>query len=161
MLVPFGTRVVDAEGKAVGTVRYIVLHPDTRQVDGLVVHQGVIRSRELIVPIGKIANAGGAIQLTLGASDLGTLLPFHPQHLRPMPDHWDMPAGFDERAFFLWAGGPGPKPPCRSCRPLRPRRAHRRLSRTRIARRILMSPRSPSGRRSMTAWANISVTSNR
>ncbi len=106
MLVPFGTRVVDYEGKAVGTVRYIVLHPDTRQVDGLVLHQGVVSSRELIVPIGKVANAGQTIQLTLRASDLGTLLPFHPQHLRPMPDHWDMPAGFDERAFFMVGGGP-------------------------------------------------------
>jgi sporulation protein YlmC with PRC-barrel domain len=105
MLVPFGTRVVDAEGKAVGTVRYIILHPDTQQVDGFVVHQGVIRSRELIVPIGKIANVGQTIQLTLRASDLGALLPFHPRHLRPMPDHWDMPAGFDERAFFLVGGG--------------------------------------------------------
>lgn len=106
MLVPFGTRVVDAEGKAVGTVRYIILNPDTRQVDGLVVHQGVIRGRELIVPIGKIANAGQPVQLTLRAPDLGTLLPLHPEHLRPLPDHWDMPAGFDERAFFLVGGGP-------------------------------------------------------
>ena len=40
MLVPFGTRVVDSEGKPVGTVRHVVLHPNTRQVDGLVVHQG-------------------------------------------------------------------------------------------------------------------------
>ena len=106
MLVPFGTRVVDSEGKAVGTVRYLVLHQDTRQVDGLVVHQGVLRSRELIVPIGKIANAGQTIQLTLRASELETLPLFHEQHLRRMPDHWEMPAGFDERDFFM-VGGSG------------------------------------------------------
>lgn len=105
MLVPFGTRVVDSEGKAVGTVRYVVLHPDTRQVGGLVVHQGVMKSRELIVPIGKIANASQTIQLTLRASDLDTLPLFHGQHLRPMPDHWEMPAGFDERDFFMVGGG--------------------------------------------------------
>ena len=105
MLVPFGTRVVDSEGKAVGTVRYVVLHQDTRQVDGLVVHQGVVKSRELIVPMGKIANAGQTIQLTLRASDLETLPLFHAQHLRPMPDHWDMPAGFDERDLFMVGGG--------------------------------------------------------
>ncbi len=105
MLVPFGTRVVDSEGKAVGTVRYVVLHQDTRQVDGLVVHQGVVKSREFIVPIGKIANAGQTIQLALRASDLETLPLFREQHVRPMPDHWEMPAGFDERDLFLVGGG--------------------------------------------------------
>jgi sporulation protein YlmC with PRC-barrel domain len=105
MFVPFGTRVVDSEGNAVGTVRHVVLHQDTRQVDGLVVHQGVLKSRELIVPIGKIANAGQTIQLSLRASDLETLPLFHGQHLRPMPDHWEMPVGFDEREFFMVGGG--------------------------------------------------------
>ena len=105
MFVPFGTRVVDSEGRAVGTVRHVVLHQDTRQVDGLVVHQGVVKSRELIVPLGKIANAGQTIQLTLRASDLDTLPLFHAEHLRPMPDHWDMPAGFDERDLFMVGGG--------------------------------------------------------
>jgi sporulation protein YlmC with PRC-barrel domain len=105
MLVPFGTRVVDSEGKAVGTVRHVVLHPDTRQVDGLVVHQGVVKSRELIVPIGRVAKAGQTIQLALRASDLETLPLFRGEHLRRMPDHWDMPAGFDERDLFLVGGG--------------------------------------------------------
>jgi sporulation protein YlmC with PRC-barrel domain len=105
MLVPFGTRVVDSDGKAVGTVRYVVLHQDTRQVDGLVVHQGVMKSRELIVPLGKIANAGQTIQLTLRASDLETLPLFHAEHLRRMPDHWEMPVGFDERDLFMVGGG--------------------------------------------------------
>lgn len=106
MLVRFGTRVVDSEGKAVGTVCYLVLHHDTRQVDGLVVHQGVMRSREVIVPVDKVAEAGDTIRLNLRASDLETLQFFHPEHLRPMPDHWDMPVGFDEREFFLVGGGP-------------------------------------------------------
>jgi sporulation protein YlmC with PRC-barrel domain len=106
MIVPFGTRVLDSEGKAVGTVRYVVLHQDTRQVDGFVVHQGVMKSRELIVPISKIANAGETIQLTLRASDLETLPLFHGQNLRPMPDHWEMPVGFDERDLFM-VGGSG------------------------------------------------------
>jgi sporulation protein YlmC with PRC-barrel domain len=105
MLVSFGTRVVDSEGKPVGTVRYVVLHPNTRQADRLVVHQGVVTSRELIVPMDKIANAGGTIQLTLRAPDLETLPLFHAQHLRPMPDQWEMPVGFDERDFFMVGGG--------------------------------------------------------
>ena len=105
MIVPFGTRVVDSDGNPVGTVRHVVLNQDTRQVDGLVVHQGVVKSRELIVPIGKIRDAGQTIQLTLPASDLETLPLFHGQHLRPMPDHWEMPVGFDERDLFMVGGG--------------------------------------------------------
>jgi sporulation protein YlmC with PRC-barrel domain len=97
--------VVDSEGKAVGTVRHAVLHQDTRQVDGIVVHQGVMKSRELIVPIDKIAHADQTVQLTLRASDLETLPLFHAEHLRRMPDHWEMPAGFDERDLFMVGGG--------------------------------------------------------
>jgi len=104
MLVPFGTRVVDSEGKAVGTVRCVVLNPDTRQVDGVVVHQGVMKSREVIVPVRRVASAGHAVKLTLRAADLATLPLFHAEHLRPMPDHWDMPAGFDARDFFMVGG---------------------------------------------------------
>ena len=106
MLVRFGTIVVDRDGRPVGTVRHVLLHPETRQVDGLVLHQGVVRTREVIVPVGKIAEARRAIRLSIPASDLDTLSLFHPEHLRPMPDHWDMPAGFDERAFFLVGGDP-------------------------------------------------------
>jgi sporulation protein YlmC with PRC-barrel domain len=65
----------------------------------------VVRSRELIVPVGKIADAGEPIRLALPASDLETLPLFRAEHLRPMPDHWEMPAGFDERDLFLVGGG--------------------------------------------------------
>jgi len=105
MLVPFGTKVIDAEGNAVGTVRYIVLHGETREVTGVVVHQGVLRSREIVVPISKVAKVDHAVQLGIPASDLENLPLFPAEPLRPMPDHWDMPVGFDERAFFMVAGG--------------------------------------------------------
>jgi sporulation protein YlmC with PRC-barrel domain len=96
--------VVDADGKAIGTVRHVVLHPDTRQVAGIVVHQGVMKTRELVVPLDKIASAGPPVRLTMRAADLETLPLFRGEPLRPMPDHWDMPIGFDERAFFLIGG---------------------------------------------------------
>jgi sporulation protein YlmC with PRC-barrel domain len=104
MLVPFGTKVVDCEGEAVGTVRHVVLQRETRQVDGLVVHQGVRKSRDLIVPIGKVAGHDGTVRLTLTASELDSLPLFHAEALRPMPDHWRVPAGFDERDLFLVGG---------------------------------------------------------
>ena len=53
MLVPFGTRVVDSNGKGVGTVSRLVLHSQSQQVAALVVHQGVLNRREVVVPISK------------------------------------------------------------------------------------------------------------
>ena len=67
MIVPFGTRVVDSTGKGVGTVSRVVLHRDTREVAGLVVHQGVLNRRGICVPIGKVASFGDEVRLTLQA----------------------------------------------------------------------------------------------
>ena len=107
MLVPFGTRVVDSAGKGVGTVSRLVLHHASREVAGLVVHQGIIDRREIVVPAGKVTAFGAdEVRLALRASDLGGLDLFHSPALQPMPDHWDMPMGFDQRDFFL-VGGDG------------------------------------------------------
>ena len=37
----------------------------------------------------------------MAASELAGLDLFDAPNLRPMPDHWPMPAGFDQRSFFL------------------------------------------------------------
>jgi len=105
MLVPFGTRVVDNTGKAVGTVSRLVLHSQSREVAGLVVHQGVIDRREVVVPIGKVTASGKDVRLALGAAELNGLDLFNAPQLQAMPDHWEMPAGFDQRDFFLVGGG--------------------------------------------------------
>ena len=104
MLVPFGTHVVDREGKSVGTVSRLVLHPESRQVVALVVHQGVIDRREVVVPISKVGPMGDDVRLALRASELEGLDLLDTPSLRPMPDHWPMPFGFDQRSFFLVAG---------------------------------------------------------
>ncbi|MGH7331310.1 MAG: PRC-barrel domain-containing protein [Candidatus Rokuibacteriota bacterium] len=106
MLVPFGTRVVDSTGKGVGTVSRLVLHPQSRRVAGLVVHQGVLNRREVVVPIAKVAAFGDEVRLTLRAPELDGLDLFHSARLQNMPDHWQMPVGFDQRDFFL-VGGDG------------------------------------------------------
>jgi len=107
MLVPFGTRVVDSAGKGVGTVSRVVLHHASREVAGLVVHQGVIDRREIVVPAGKVSAFGAdEVRLALRASDLAGLDLFDSPALQRMPDHWDMPMGFDQRDFFL-VGGDG------------------------------------------------------
>lgn len=104
MLVPFGTHVVDREGKSVGTVSRLVLHPQSRQVVGLVVQQGVVDRREVVVPLDRVAAFDREVHLTLSAAELAGLELFNSQTLRPMPDGWKMPAGFDLRSFFLVAG---------------------------------------------------------
>jgi len=106
MLVPFGTRVVDSSGKGVGTVSRLVLHTQSQQVAGLVVHQGVLNRREVVVPIGKVAAFGDEVRLALRAAELEGLDLFHSARFQGMPDHWQMPAGFDQRDFFL-VGGDG------------------------------------------------------
>jgi len=105
MLVPFGTRVVDSTGKGVGTVSRLVLHRDSREVAGLVVHQGVLNRRQIVVPIGKVAAVDHEVRLALRAAELAGLDLFHGEQLQVMPDHWDMPVGFDQRDFFLVGGG--------------------------------------------------------
>jgi sporulation protein YlmC with PRC-barrel domain len=106
MLVPFGTRVVDKNGKGVGTVSRVVLHSGSRQASGLVVHQGVLDRRQIVVPIAKVASFGDEVRLTLSASDLAGLDLYNAEMLQRMPDQWEMPVGFDQREFFL-VGGDG------------------------------------------------------
>jgi sporulation protein YlmC with PRC-barrel domain len=106
MLVPFGTRVVDSSGKGVGTVSRLVLHHASREVAGVVVHQGILDRREIVVPLGKVAAFGDEVRLSLRASELAGLDLFRSAPLQAMPDHWEMPMGFDERDFFL-VGGDG------------------------------------------------------
>ena len=104
MLVPFGTHVVDREGKSVGTVSRLVLGPLSEEVVALVVQQGVLNRREVVVPINKVADFGKEVRLSLRASELAGLDLFNAQPLKPMPDHWKMPLGFDQRSLFLVAG---------------------------------------------------------
>lgn len=104
MLVPFGTHVLDRDGKSVGTVNSLVLHPDTQQGVAVVVQQGVLNRREIVVPLNKIASADKDVRLTLRADELADLDLYDAHPLRPMPDHWPMPMGFDLRSFFLVAG---------------------------------------------------------
>jgi len=104
MLVPFGTHVRDKDGKSIGTVSGLVLHPESRQVVALVVHQGVLHRREIVVPIRMVERAGDEVRLTLRAAELDGLDLFGTPALRPMPDQWPMPMGFDLRSFFLVAG---------------------------------------------------------
>jgi sporulation protein YlmC with PRC-barrel domain len=81
MLVPFGTHVVDREGKSVGTVSRLVLHPQSRKVVGLVVQQGVVDRREVVVPLDRIAAFDREVHLALSAAELAGLELLNSQNL--------------------------------------------------------------------------------
>ena len=97
MLMPFGTNVVDADGKAVGSLKHLVLDPQSRQVVGLVVHRGILNRREVVVPLTQVAASGEDVRLALHADEIDALQRFHAPHFQVMPDHWEMPLGFDQR----------------------------------------------------------------
>src|SRR2546425_5647157 len=67
MLVPFGTHLVDREGKSVGTVSRLILHPQSQHVVAIVVQQGVIDRREIVVPVNRVESFRNEVRLTLGA----------------------------------------------------------------------------------------------
>jgi sporulation protein YlmC with PRC-barrel domain len=105
MLVPFGTRVVDSSGKGVGTVSRLILHGQSREAAGVVVHQGIVNRREVVVPLSKVASfTGDEVRLGMTAHDMAGLDIYNSAPLRAMPDHWEMPIGFDQRDFFLLGG---------------------------------------------------------
>jgi sporulation protein YlmC with PRC-barrel domain len=116
MLVPFGTKVVDIDGRAVGSLKHLVLDPQSRQVMGFVVHHGVLNRLDVVVPLSKVAAFEEEVRLALHANEIDDLQLFHAPHFQVMPDHWEMPLGFDQRDFFLvgglgWAGGDLPLEP--------------------------------------------------
>ena len=119
MLVPFGTKVVDTDGKSVGSLKHLFLDPQSRQVVGFVVHHGILNRMDVVVPLSKVAAFGEEVRLVLHADEIDDLQLFHAPHFQVMPDHWEMPLGFDQRGFFLvsaWVGL-GATSPSRRLRP--------------------------------------------
>jgi sporulation protein YlmC with PRC-barrel domain len=96
--------VVDTDGKAVGSLKHLVLEPQSRQVVGFVVHHGILNRLDVVVPLSKVAAFGEEVRLALHADEIDDLQIFHAPHFQVMPDHWEMPLGFDQRDFFLVGG---------------------------------------------------------
>src|SRR5207244_10682452 len=92
----------DRGGEAVGTGSGLARHPESRQVVALVVQQGIVDRREIVAPLNVVAKLeNDEVRLTLAASELAGRDLFDAPDLRPMPEHWPMPAGFAQRSFFL------------------------------------------------------------
>ena len=82
-----GTQVYTSDGKAIGSIDRVVLHPKTKEVTDIVVRKGFLFTEDKIIPLSLIAS-GNDERLTLGGtdSDINTLLPFEENHYIPLDD---------------------------------------------------------------------------
>jgi len=105
MQIPFGAKVVTSDGKAAGKVKQLVLHPNSKAIDGLVVHEGVLHWEEFVVPLSEVTLSAGQVRLARRAAQIEDYPAFHPEHFIPLSTQgWDMPMGYDNRDFFLVGG---------------------------------------------------------
>ncbi len=82
-----GTKVYTSDGKDVGSVDRVVLHPKTKEVTDIVVHKGFLFTEDKIIPMGLIESANDE-RVTLGGteSDITSLLPFEETHYLPLDE---------------------------------------------------------------------------
>lgn len=82
-----GAKVYTSDGKDVGRVDRVVLHPKTKEVTHLVVNKGFLFNEDKVIPIGLVAStAGNRVTLHGIESDLDTLLPFEEPHYLPLDE---------------------------------------------------------------------------
>ena len=80
-----GTQVYTSDGKAVGSVDRVVLHPKTKEVTDIVVRKGILFSEDKIIPIRLIySTSDERVQLGGTDHDITTLLPFEEVHYLPL-----------------------------------------------------------------------------
>lgn len=102
MKIPFGAKVRSQEGKEVGRVRQLVLHPGTMAIDGIVVHTGVFHQRDFVVPLSDATLYSDEICLTRLAECVGEYPLFDPRHfIRLTTIDWKLPATYDSHDLFL------------------------------------------------------------
>lgn len=82
MVAPIGPKVFDRDGKEIGTVTGVVLRPHSPEIGGIVVHQGVVRQRDLVVPIEHVTVAEAGIRLDLAADEVADRQFAHEPHHR-------------------------------------------------------------------------------
>ncbi|HZT95617.1 MAG TPA: PRC-barrel domain-containing protein [Chloroflexota bacterium] len=93
-----GAHIVDREGERVGTLKNVIVNPDTKQVEEIVLGESGMIGREVVVPVGTVAAAeADQIQLDLDQNQVGKLKDFvHTNYIAPEP------GGF---TGMPWAGG--------------------------------------------------------
>ena len=81
MRIDIGMKVWTVEGEEVGKVERVILHPETRVVDAVVVHRGLVLTRDVVVPFSLIQDAGkDGVRLRIGKVQLAELPDFVERH---------------------------------------------------------------------------------
>ncbi len=99
-----GTKVYTSDGKDVGSVDRVVLHPKTKEVTHIVIRKGFLFSEDKIIPLALIdSTTDDRVTLRGIASDLDTLLPFEETHYIPLDkgeiSNADYPVGWVTPAY--------------------------------------------------------------
>jgi hypothetical protein len=105
MNIRIGAPVMASDGRA-GTVDGIVLHPQTREIDGVVVCDAELTDRRLLLPVDEIASADdGVVRVRGSILDVAELNEFaRSQYVLP-PEDWIPPTG-DAAGFYLMPASP-------------------------------------------------------
>jgi uncharacterized protein YrrD len=86
MKINIGSSVKTSEGDEIGHVERVILNPDSKEVDGLVVHRGLILTRDVIVPLSLVQSADqSGVHLRVGKDRLYELPDFVERHYAARP----------------------------------------------------------------------------
>lgn len=84
MIIDIGASVKTREGEEIGKVERVILDPNTREVEALVVHRGLILTRDVVVPLSLVQGADrSGVNLRIGRDQLRDLPDFVERHYVP------------------------------------------------------------------------------
>lgn len=97
---------VQAEDGAVGTVQRVILHPNTREVDAIVVVDQQILPSDIVVPIERIMSADeNGVWLRGTVEEIGALEGFAMSQYVDPPEGW-LPPTDSASSFYLFPASP-------------------------------------------------------
>ncbi|HEX2924286.1 MAG TPA: PRC-barrel domain-containing protein [Chloroflexota bacterium] len=86
MKINVGSSVKTSEGEEIGHVERVILDPDTKDVDAIVVHRGLILTRDVIVPLSLVQYADqSGVHLRMTKDQLHELPDFVERHYVARP----------------------------------------------------------------------------
>lgn len=119
-----GTEVFTRDGKKIGDVVRVVLHPDTKEISHVVVRKGHLFSSDRLIPVGSLEpGSGGRVRYTEPLRDPDDLPEFEAEQYFDYLVHQDHgedsarplmyvpPSGLDWRVHIGRHRYPGPIPP--------------------------------------------------
>ncbi|MGI5837143.1 MAG: PRC-barrel domain-containing protein [Chloroflexota bacterium] len=81
MRIDIGSRVWTRDNEEIGSVDRVVIDPDTKDVDAIVVHRGKFLTRDVVVPLSLVQDSGDdGVRLRIGRAELHDLPDFVERH---------------------------------------------------------------------------------